>query len=99
MNKGKNSARADFGPRPRAVTQAQRPKQPNGPCQSARDANTQRAVTALETGAVARLPTVPTWVGGVGSYNSKRARMRWGQEYLTEKALEAVLTVEGWMGR
>jgi hypothetical protein len=36
MNKGTNSAPADFGPRPEATTQAQWPKRPDGPSQPAR---------------------------------------------------------------
>jgi hypothetical protein len=36
MNRGRNSAWADFGPRPGAVTRAQWPKRPDGPSQPTR---------------------------------------------------------------
>jgi hypothetical protein len=73
MNKGRNSARADFGPRTGATTRAQRPKWHDGPSQPARGAHTQRTVTVLRTGAA----------GGVGNGNdvgrSDGAEHHWGR--------------------
>jgi hypothetical protein len=89
MDKGRNSVWADFGPRPGAVNQAQWPKRPDGPRRSTRSVHAQRAITALGTGAAARLLALGTammW-GAVMVESTSRAgpprRVRWPVAELT----------------